>query len=168
VAEQQIHIISGPRGVGKSAVVELALIRGPHVQHITDESEIEKHPHILLETNCDSAMKVKKLYPEAHTTFILPPSREDLKARLFGRKQENEMEIHRYLLQAAMEIHSHASSFNSRILNGNDREMTAAHLINLMNLLRRGKKPDDFYCDNMLLAQVRSTFPSYACDPKFF
>lgn len=213
MAEQQIHIISGPSGAGKDALAEIIQAKGPQLHrtrswttrpqkdgendkyhHVTEEvfhtaltreefvecaqvhgghwygtprGEIEGKVNVLLEIDCQGAECVKKMYPHAHATFILPPSRAVLKARLEARRREDEMEIHRRLLRAAIEVHSHAKGFDSWVVNGDDRGETASQLILLINLLRRGKKPDSFYRDEAVLNRVRATFPSYASDLKF-
>ncbi|MGN0744328.1 MAG: guanylate kinase [Christensenellales bacterium] len=43
---------------------------------------------ILLDINSVGAMNIKKVYPEAVTVFINPPSLEELKKRLIGRGSE--------------------------------------------------------------------------------
>jgi guanylate kinase len=167
VTQQQIHIVSGPSGVGKSTMVGLALSRSPNVHYATCLSEIDGHPHVLLETNCDSAMKAKEQYPHAHNTFILPPTMEALKSRLEMRQCEDEREIRRRLRQAAIEIHVHAESFNSWIVNGDDREVAASEIVLLINALRRGEKLSISYHNKAILTQVQNTFPKLACAQEY-
>ncbi len=45
---------------------------------------------VILEIEVQGAMNVKKLYPDAVTIFVAPPSAEELKKRLEGRGTETE------------------------------------------------------------------------------
>ena len=61
---------------------------------------------------------VKEKMPEATSIFIMPPSLEDLEARLRGRSTESEEAIQRRLGAAAQEIEA-GKSFDYRIINDN-------------------------------------------------
>jgi len=67
----------------------------------TLKSEIDKPlargVDVLLELNVVGAMNIKKLYPDAVTVFITPPSIGALKARLIGRGTETPESIDRRL-----------------------------------------------------------------------
>lgn len=59
---------------------------------------------VLLEIDWQGARQVKQRYPEAIGIFILPPSIEELEARLKARGQDSEQVISRRLLAAGGEI----------------------------------------------------------------
>lgn len=71
---------------------------------------------ILLEIDCQGAQQVHRLFPQAISIFILPPSLETLAARLRTRGQDN-AEIIQRRLSAIQEEVSHVSEFNYVIIN---------------------------------------------------
>ncbi len=52
---------------------------------------------IILEIDVEGGLAVKKSYPECLLVMIVPPSLEELKRRLLGRRSESEEEIERRL-----------------------------------------------------------------------
>ena len=58
----------------------------------------------ILEIDVAGAIQVKDKMPEAFSVFILPPSEEELLARLRGRQREDEDVIQRRFAQAQLEI----------------------------------------------------------------
>jgi len=75
---------------------------------------------ILLEIDWQGAQQVRRLFPDAVSVFILPPSAEELARRLRGRGKDSEDAIRRRLAAAAAEM-SHAAEFDFVIIN-NDFE----------------------------------------------
>ncbi len=71
---------------------------------------------ILLEIDWQGALQVRRLYPEAVTVFILPPSMAELERRLRSRGKDSEQVIQRRLASAAEEI-GHAAEFDYVIIN---------------------------------------------------
>ena len=59
---------------------------------------------LLLDIDVQGAAQVKEKIPDAVSTFILPPSRQELEARLRGRGQDSEAVIARRLDKARSEI----------------------------------------------------------------
>lgn len=59
---------------------------------------------VLLEIDVLGALNVKKLYPEAVTIYIEPPSIEELEARLLNRKTENKIDLQKRLERAKFEL----------------------------------------------------------------
>jgi guanylate kinase len=53
------------------------------------EDRIAQGNDIILEIDFQGAIQIKKLYPDAVTIFILPPSREELRARLQKRGEDS-------------------------------------------------------------------------------
>lgn len=60
--------------------------------------------NVVLEIEVQGAMKVKKSFPDAACVFVLPPSFEELRARLVGRNTEEEDVIDRRIERAKSEI----------------------------------------------------------------
>lgn len=77
---------------------------------------------ILLEIDWQGAQQVRKVFPEAVGVFILPPSLEELEARLRGRATDSDEVIARRLLGARGEMR-HVGEFDYVILN---KELEAA------------------------------------------
>ncbi len=71
---------------------------------------------VLLEIDWQGAAQVRKLFPEAITVFVLPPSLEALRHRLTGRGQDSAEVIERRLA-AAREDMGHVAEFDYVIIN---------------------------------------------------
>lgn len=71
---------------------------------------------IVLEIDYQGAMQIKKLFPAAATVFILPPSWEELRARLIKRGEDPEDVIALRLKNAAAEM-TQAPNFDFVIIN---------------------------------------------------
>lgn len=71
---------------------------------------------ILLEIDCQGAVQVQQLFPDAVGIFIAPPSMEALRQRLTGRAQDTAEVIERRLAAAASEMQQ-ASRFQYVIIN---------------------------------------------------
>ncbi len=56
-----------------------------------------KEKSIILEIDVEGGLAVKKAYPDCVLVMIVPPSMEELKRRLMGRRSESEEEIDRRL-----------------------------------------------------------------------
>lgn len=65
---------------------------------------LEAGEDILLEIDTQGALNVMKVMPEGLFIFLLPPSLEELAARLKGRGTETEESLHRRLGAAVDEI----------------------------------------------------------------
>jgi guanylate kinase len=77
---------------------------------------IEHGKTLVFDLDVKGALNVKKLFPEALTIFLLPPSLEVLRQRLEGRKTETPEAIARRLSRAAMEM-GLAPQFDVRVIN---------------------------------------------------
>lgn len=90
------------------------------------EAQIQAGHDILLEIDWQGAAQVRKLFPEAVSLFILPPSLAELRRRLVARQQDSEAVIARRI-EAAQEDISHAYSSDFLIVN-DDFDMALADL----------------------------------------
>jgi len=71
---------------------------------------------ILLEIDWQGAQQVRRLFPDAVSVFILPPSAGELERRLRARGKDSEDAIRRRLAAAEAEM-SHAAEFDFVIIN---------------------------------------------------
>ena len=71
---------------------------------------------VLLEIDVQGALQIKEVYPEAVLVFILPPSMEELRARLTGRGTETQDVVERRLGEAAKEI-SYVKDYDYAVIN---------------------------------------------------
>ncbi|AGS06865.1 guanylate kinase [Candidatus Profftella armatura] len=78
--------------------------------------EIKSNVDILLEIDFQGAKQIKKKFPNAIGIFILPPSLDSLKERLYKRGQDKYDVISRRILSANKEI-SYANKFDYIIIN---------------------------------------------------
>ena len=85
---------------------------------------------ILLEIDTQGALNVMKVMPEGLFIFLLPPSLEELAARLKGRGTETEASLHRRLGAAVDEIKL-ATKYRYVVVNDKveDAEETIANII---------------------------------------
>lgn len=72
--------------------------------------------NLILELDTVGALNVKKIMPEAILIFILPPSFEELEARLRGRHTETEEAIQKRLNSTKIEIEN-SKKFDFTVVN---------------------------------------------------
>jgi guanylate kinase len=80
------------------------------------EDKISQGADILLEIDFQGALQIKKLFANAVTIFILPPSWEELRARLEKRGEDSAEVIDLRLKNAAVEM-AQADRFDFVIIN---------------------------------------------------
>ena len=80
------------------------------------EEKLAQGKNLILEIDTQGALNVKKIMPEATLIFILPPSFEELEARLRGRHTETEEAIQKRLEFTKLEMEN-SKSFDYQIVN---------------------------------------------------
>lgn len=80
------------------------------------EKKLSEGKNLILEIDTQGALNVKKIMPEAHLIFILPPSLEELEARLRGRHTETEEAIQKRLQTVKSEMEN-SKHFDYQIVN---------------------------------------------------
>src|SRR5690606_34221790 len=80
------------------------------------EEKMAAGKDVLLEIDCQGALQVRELYPQALSIFILPPSLETLKQRLEQRGLDENKVIERRL-SAAREGVSHVHKYDYLVVN---------------------------------------------------
>ncbi|PJI06647.1 MULTISPECIES: guanylate kinase [Clostridium] len=78
--------------------------------------KLDKGEDVILEIDIQGALKVKQNYPEGVFIFILPPSMEELKKRIIGRKSETEESLMTRFKSAYKEI-NYVSKYNYAVVN---------------------------------------------------
>ena len=96
----------------------------------TVQQQLELGKTLLLEIDWQGAAQARKLFPDATTVMILPPSIKGLRQRLQNRQQDDEETIEQRMLEATQEL-SHYSDFDYLIIN----EIFDAALIELESVL---------------------------------
>jgi guanylate kinase len=103
---------------------------------------------VLLEIDWQGAQQVRRLFPDAVTIFILPPSVAELERRLRGRGQDAEDVIQRRVAAALGEMR-HVGEFDFAIIN-NDLQVAIEDLAAAVRAARlrvasqRARQPDMF------------------------
>lgn len=80
------------------------------------DDAIREDAEIILEIDVNGAANIKKLYPDAVSIFIMPPSLEVLEKRLSGRGTESREQVVGRLKIALSEI-EHASKYDYVVIN---------------------------------------------------
>jgi guanylate kinase len=80
------------------------------------EEALANGEQLLLEIDWQGARQVRDRLPEAHSIFILPPSRSALEQRLNDRSTDSEAVIRRRLQDAAQDI-AHWTEFDYVVVN---------------------------------------------------
>lgn len=104
--------------VDSSAFLEHARVfdnyYGTSQQHV--EQQLLSGHDVILEIDWQGARQVRKLFPEAVSVFILPPSLSALKQRLNNRGQDSDETIERRMNDAVNEM-SHYAEFDYLLVN---------------------------------------------------
>ena len=104
--------------VDRNAFLEWAHVHGNRygTSRATIEERIANGMDVILEIDFQGAVQIKKLFTNAVLIFILPPSMEELRARL-QRRGEDSTEVIELRLQNAAQEMSQAHEFDFVIIN---------------------------------------------------
>ncbi len=94
------------------------------------ERKLAEGKNLILELDTVGALNVKKYMPQAILIFILPPSLEELEARLRGRHTETEEAIQKRLASTKLEIEN-SEKFDYKVVN-DDIEKALKELESIM------------------------------------
>ncbi len=94
--------------IEKGEFLEWARVYGKYygTPRKTVEEHLNKGEHVIMDVDIQGAAQIRQNIPEAILIFIFPPSREELKRRLIGRKSENEETIKKRLANLEEELAS--------------------------------------------------------------
>ena len=102
------------------------------------DDNINEGKPVLLEIDVKGALSIKKIYPDAHLLFIMPPSYDELVKRLKNRKTETEEDFNKRIKRAKMEL-SQKDKFDYIIVNENLNKAISEALILINNILSKEK-----------------------------
>ena len=104
--------------IAEQAFLEWAHVHGNRygTSRATIEERIAHGMDVILEIDFQGAVQIKKLFTNAVLIFILPPSMEELRARL-QRRGEDSPEVIELRLQNAAQEMSQAHEFDFVIIN---------------------------------------------------
>lgn len=92
---------------------------------------------LLFEVDVKGSMSIKELYPDqTMTIFVLPPSMEDLRARLIKRGTDSEERIAKRLERLEIEI-GYKEKFDFTVIN-DDIQRATAEIISIINKQNEG------------------------------
>lgn len=80
------------------------------------EKKLREGKNLILEIDTKGALNVKNIMPESTLIFILPPSFEELEARLRGRHTETEEAIQKRLESTKLEMQN-AKHYDYQVVN---------------------------------------------------
>ena len=80
------------------------------------EEKLAQGKKLILEIDTQGALNVKKIMPDSTLIFILPPSFEELEARLRGRHTETEEAIQKRLASTKLELEN-SKHFDYQVVN---------------------------------------------------
>lgn len=104
--------------IAKGDMLEYASYNGNYYGTPADkvQEKLDAGMDVLLEIEVQGAQKVMSVRKDVISIFILPPSQEELKRRLVGRKTEDEAAIRKRLEASAFEL-SKAGLYQYQIVN---------------------------------------------------
>ena len=82
------------------------------------DDNINSGKSVLLEIDVKGALSIKRIYPDSHLIYIMPPSYEELIKRLRNRQTETEVDFQKRIERAKMEL-SRKDQFDYIIINEN-------------------------------------------------
>jgi len=96
---------------------------------------------VILEIDVQGGKQVKAIYPQAVMVFILPPSEQALRDRIFGRKREGGDVIARRLDGANREIAAARQCYDRMVVN-DDLERAIDEIIQIIRDAPAIDRPD--------------------------
>lgn len=109
---------------------------------------------VLLEIDWQGAAQVRKLFPEAISIFILPPSLAALQQRLSGRGKDSDEVIARRMAAVREDV-AHVAEFDYVIINDNLND--ALRELNAVALAMRARCPAQMMRYQTLINQLQET-----------
>jgi guanylate kinase len=110
----------------ESGFVEHATVHG--YRYGTSRDQLEEkldRGDVLLDVDVQGASQIRTRYPSASSVFILPPSLEELRARLRARAQNDPADVERRISQAELEVRE-AVDFDYFVVNDKLEDAVAA------------------------------------------
>jgi len=105
------------------------------------EQALDAGRTVILEIDVQGGKQVKAIYPQAVMVFILPPSEQALRDRIFGRKREGGDVIARRLNGANREIAAARQCYDRMVVN-DDLERAIDEIIQIIRDAPAIDRPD--------------------------
>ena len=122
--------------IAKDQLLEYAEVYGNYYgtprQYVMDLLNAGKD--VLLEIDIQGALQIKKRFPEGVFVFIVPPSLDELSARIYKRGTDSEDVIQRRMASAASEL-TYAAEYDYIIVN-DIAEKAANKILTIMDAER--------------------------------
>lgn len=122
--------------IAKDQLLEYAEVYGNYYgtprQYVMDLLNAGKD--VLLEIDIQGALQIKKRFPEGVFVFIVPPSLDELSARIYKRGTDSEAVIQRRMASAASEL-TYAAEYDYIIVN-DIAEKAANKILTIMDAER--------------------------------
>lgn len=115
----------------------------PYVQKLLDEGK-----DVLLEIDIQGALQIKKVFPGGVFVFVVPPSLEELSARIYKRGTDREDVIRQRLAAATHEL-AYANEYDYIIVN-DVAEKAADRVLTLLEAERYRAARTYFVVDNII------------------
>jgi guanylate kinase len=115
----------------------------PYVMNLLNEGK-----DVLLEIDIQGALQIKKVFPDGVFIFVVPPSLEELRARIYKRGTDAEEVIEKRLKAATSEL-SYASEYDYIIVN-DVAEKATKRVLTLLEAERYRAGRTYFLVDKML------------------
>lgn len=109
---------------------------------------------VLLEIDIQGALQIKKRFPEGVFVFIVPPSLDELSARIYKRGTDSEDVIRRRMASAAGEL-SYAAEYDYIIVN-DIAEKAAQKVLTIMEAERYRVARTYFIVDKICQAEAKT------------
>lgn len=118
---REYHFVDEPtfqRMAAGGAFLESALVHGNHYGTSRESVAASRAQDfdIILEIDWQGALQIRRLFPDAVTVFVLPPSMQELERRLRARAKDSEATMRERLANAREEI-GHVAEFDYVIIN---------------------------------------------------
>lgn len=124
--------------LGRGEFLEHAVVHGNRygtLRNLVDE-KLTSGDDVILEIDVQGAEQVRRAVPQVVSIFIRPPSLEELRHRLAGRRTESEEALEKRLQDAEREL-GLASTYDHVVIN-DEAERAAAQLA---AIIERERKP---------------------------
>jgi len=119
--------------ISSGAMLEYAEVYGNLYGTSRDsiENELSAASNVILDIDWQGASRIKAIYPEAISFFILPPAGKEAQNRLQSRQQDNEETI-KLRMSTYQEQISHQNKYD-HILTNTDIEQTTQQLLDILS-----------------------------------
>ena len=102
------------------------------------DDKINEGKSVLLEIDVKGALSIKRIYPDSHLVYIMPPSYQELIRRLKNRKTETVEDLNKRIERVKMEL-SQKEKFDYIIVNENLNKAISETLVLINKILGKEK-----------------------------